>query len=973
MILKGNKRGDGAQLAEYLMARGENDESPELLEISGTVETEDIGLAMAELEARGLGCRALTTLFHCTQSPAPGEPVSDDQRKRYWDIFEAAHGLRGHPYIEVRHAKLGPTGLREEHYHRVYSLVTAKGRLVSTYRSKIKDEVASRQVEFEGGLRFTPMIESAGGRRLDHTKAVCRFAKDRGMVELATWVSQQALVHKVRGEALTLAEQQQQKRTKVDRDEVRAAITAIWRAHAAEGMAGGDGFRRGLEEAGLMLARADRGNVVAVDRGGGVHSLVRVVACQRLGEVIGQQLGSRAAQQSVDMLMAGIDAASLPTIAEVRVGLRQADAAEWARAAVLDAGTAPAVAPTMKKADVDPLDALFRMKATFTMEELREACLKTTKGDQAEGEEIFREQLASTELITIAIASDGTRRLTTAVTIEAERRINAAVDVLVEKKRGGISRAEIDAGLERFQVRKGAEAAAAGKAAWVLNAEQRAMVLAVLGGRGLNVVVGVAGAGKTAAIECALEIAKTWGYRVEGISPSNKAAAELRAVGITEATTCHRWISRFDRQQAFARAQATGNLSPSFVDGLGKVHTVRSALSDYADYHIAHATQRRQVKALQRWSAIKGEFDGGVYGVETKAWLAERFAQETSGMTDTNTIVVMDEAGMAGHTLTAEVMDRVVKAGAALKQVGDDQQIQAVAAGGSMSMVIQRLRTRHAEVADAQAVVLDKVNRQRVAWQRQATVDFASGDSERAAAAVRAYVDHSHVHAGIRGYDLSPATLRAEAEAALAVLGKTVDIGEDQMPVLVGVARYAAATHEAAAFWREIKAGSKEVERPADHPLFDHWREAVAARQEAALALMPAVDQGGAQVWIARYGVDGRSLIADALVAHPEATELSRSFREEIVSEQVADYGLGAESLAGLRDCWIRLDSRAGARAALLADWRESIVEHQAASYIIVAYTNADVHRLNAAARQGWREAGRLEGAGALIGLRPGL
>jgi hypothetical protein len=92
-----------------------------------------------------------------------------------------------------------------------------------------------------------------------------------------------------------------------------------------------------------------------------------------------------------------------------------------------------------------------------------------------------------------------------------------------------------------------------------LSAEQRAMIERLCGsGAGVEVVVGVAGSGKTFALAAARDAWETSGYRVLGAAVSARAAAELQDGSGIPSTTLARLLADLDRPDA-------GGLPPQSV------------------------------------------------------------------------------------------------------------------------------------------------------------------------------------------------------------------------------------------------------------------------------------------------------------------------------------------------------------------------------------------------------------------------
>ncbi|NTW87749.1 MAG: Ti-type conjugative transfer relaxase TraA [Desulfobulbaceae bacterium] len=109
--------------------------------------------------------------------------------------------------------------------------------------------------------------------------------------------------------------------------------------------------------------------------------------------------------------------------------------------------------------------------------------------------------------------------------------------------------------------------------------------------------------------------------------------------------------------------------------------------------------------------------------------------QNGRGVLDSNHVLVVDEAGMVGTHQMAQVVKHVKETGAKLVLVGDDQQLQAVGAGGPLRGIKE----------DFGYVAIDTVRRQNEQWQRDATVLLA-GDKEQIGKAIDLYSSHGFVH-----------------------------------------------------------------------------------------------------------------------------------------------------------------------------------------------------------------------------------
>lgn len=96
-------------------------------------------------------------------------------------------------------------------------------------------------------------------------------------------------------------------------------------------------------------------------------------------------------------------------------------------------------------------------------------------------------------------------------------------------------------------------------------------------------------------------------------------------------------------------------------------------------------------------------------------------------------VLVIDEAGMVGTRQMERVLSHAAHVGAKVVLVGDPQQLQSIEAGAAF----RSLHDRHG------GVEITEVRRQHEQWQRDATRDFATGQTR---AGIHAYAEHGMVH-----------------------------------------------------------------------------------------------------------------------------------------------------------------------------------------------------------------------------------
>jgi len=272
VIIKGGSRGEGAALGNYLQHK-EADERATVLEVKGTVAKHIVG-ALKEMEAYADGTKCEKPLYHAIISPQPDHPLSRAQLIESVDLLEKELGLQGQPRIIVAHEKDG-----REHYHIAWAridLLTMKA-IPDSHNYRKHEEVA-RELE----------------RRFDHPRVQGAHAERDG--------PDGARVERP-DRSPSRAELRQEERTGIKGKDVKAQVTALFRASD-----NAEAFKTALEDAGYILARGDRRDFVLVDRAGGDHSLARRI------------VGMKAAP--LRDFMASLDRNSLPSVEEAKVLVR---------------------------------------------------------------------------------------------------------------------------------------------------------------------------------------------------------------------------------------------------------------------------------------------------------------------------------------------------------------------------------------------------------------------------------------------------------------------------------------------------------------------------------------------------------------------------------------------------------------------------------------------------------------------------
>ena len=278
MILKGNQRAYGQDLATHLLNAAEN-EKIELAELRGTIAT-DLHGAFAEIEAISKGTRARQPFYSLSINPAA--PLSREQYFEAIERIETKLGLSGQPRAVIFHEKEG-----RAHCHVVWSRIDGE-RLRAVHMAHDRRKLCD--VACELGEKFGHDLPPG----LEAWKKKGRFKSDR----LKT----------------SFAEEAQARRTGITAEQRRDEITGLY-----QGADSAAAFQVSLEEKGYVLAKGDRRNYVIIDQSGDVHSLSRYVKGVKAKEIKAR--------------LASLDPASLPSVDQAKelAAQRRAALADRAR------------------------------------------------------------------------------------------------------------------------------------------------------------------------------------------------------------------------------------------------------------------------------------------------------------------------------------------------------------------------------------------------------------------------------------------------------------------------------------------------------------------------------------------------------------------------------------------------------------------------------------------------------------------
>lgn len=227
MIIKGGSRKNGAFFAKHLLNAQDN-ERVAVTEIRGFT-SETVPDIFREISIIAAGTRADNPFYHVSISPRAEEHLTPDQWEFAVDTLEHHLGLDGHDRFVVEHEKEGRV-----HRHVVWNRIDpATMTATSDSYNYLAHNKTREELEQAFDHEPTPPPQERGTRIRDweHFRA-----QESG----------------------------------IDPKEVKAEITALWKA-SDSGLA----FESALQDAGYTLCKGDRRDFCIIDQSGDVHSLAR--------------------------------------------------------------------------------------------------------------------------------------------------------------------------------------------------------------------------------------------------------------------------------------------------------------------------------------------------------------------------------------------------------------------------------------------------------------------------------------------------------------------------------------------------------------------------------------------------------------------------------------------------------------------------------------------------------------------------
>ena len=292
------------------------------------------------------------------------------------------------------------------------------------------------------------------------------------------------------------------------------------------------------------------------------------------------------------------------------------------------------------------LDAITHQQATFTNRDLARFVHRHSDGKE-QFDQVTSAVRRSPDLVPLGKDGRGEERFTSRQMIDTEQRLERASKLMAERRQHAITERSRDGALAR-----------AAQRGLVLSGEQRAAFEHVTSERGISVVVGYAGTGKSAMLGVAREAWESAGYNVRGAALSGIAAEGLEnGSGIASRT-----IASLEHQWSEGRELITSR-DVLVIDEAGMVGTRQM------ERVLAHAAEQgakvvlvgdpQQLQAIEAGAAFRAihERHGGVEITEVRRqrddWQRDATRHLATGRSGL-AIAAYDECGMVHATETRE-------------------------------------------------------------------------------------------------------------------------------------------------------------------------------------------------------------------------------------------------------------------------------------------------------------------------------
>ncbi len=700
MILEGNTRGYGAELARHLLNPRDNDHVT-VHAIEGFM-ADDLAGAFAEVEAISEATQCQKYLFSLSLNPPPDASISVDTFETAIADVERKLGLVGQPRAIVFHEKSG-----RRHAHCVWSRINAdtmKAAKLSHFKLKLGDMT-------------------------------------RDLFRRHGWDMPDGFRDKAERDPVTYGREEagQAKRLKRDPKDLKAMFRRCWEASDSRAS-----FEAALKEEGFLLARGERRGFVAVDADGKVWSLSRW--CGMKPKELRVRLGHERDLPSVADVLAGLSDLVQPKKTspdpELELGLTELVARQRAeRSALLTAQEERRIADLKARRARLPsgLSAAF-LKLTGRYQELvRQAEAESriaADGDRAEQQALIDKHLAERRTLVRELRRAGLAQgFHSATQVDPRQELVLPDDDLdlsreqlladparilthISKTKARFDRTDILRALAKrlddpFALKEATDR--------VLQSPE---LVRLTDANGPVFTTRDYQAAEESLYAVAGRLAADSGLGVE----QSHVAASVRA----QDKAMHKAIGgRLSDEQRVALDHVLRNRQLACVVGLagaGKSTMLATAMD---------AWQRQGITV--HGAALAGKAADGLEsasGIQSRT-LASLEASWENGYEPITKgdVLVIDEAGMIGTRQLTRIASKMKDIGAKLVLIGDPDQLQPIEAGTPFRDIIKKQGAAH----------LINIHRQRDDWQKQASRDLAAG---RTVEAVRRYADRGAVKQG---------------------------------------------------------------------------------------------------------------------------------------------------------------------------------------------------------------------------------
>jgi len=704
MILEGNARAHGGELARHLMNARDN-EHVTVYAIEGFV-ADDLAGAFAEVEALSKATQCQKYLFSLSLNPPPHESVPVEVFEATIERVSEQLGLTGQPRAVVFHEKDG-----RRHAHCVWSRIdTDTMRAINLPHFKRKLMAVSRELYLEHGWDMPAGFEDF--RKRDPLN----YSRD---------------------------EAQQAKRLERDPKALKAMFRDCWERSDSRAA-----FASALWEQGFALARGERRGFVAVDMQGKVWSLSRW--CGVKPRHLKQRLG---------------DPSDLPSIDEAKALLAQSHAQEAPQSVRESDGYKEQHAELIMQQRVER-DALNEAQQDRQAEETLARNARVPRGMSLIWARLSGAygRLVD-ELAQEKAACDVRDRSERQELIDRHLSERRAFEVEIQRLHIGAERAESYGSTISIDPRQALQLPR--EEQMFSSAQIRSnpsLILHAISDKEASFDADAIKRGLAAHIDDPYELraaidtvlASSELVRVEDRGAFNEELFTTRDYLTSETKllgAAQRMVLRNGHQIASDAAHAAINLRNAEMK-----RSFGGQLSDEqvsAIHHVLRDAQLSQVVGLagagkstmlatayDAWSrqgvkvhgaALSGKAAEGLQnssGIQSRTLASLELSWANGNQPiKAGDVLVIDEAGMIGTRQMSRIMSKMDDIGAKLVLVGDPDQLQPIDAGTPFRKLVE----------EHDAARLTEIHRQKDDWQKQASLDLAEGRIAQAVASYDAY------------------------------------------------------------------------------------------------------------------------------------------------------------------------------------------------------------------------------------------